>query len=408
MASTTSIYKPYTLKDVFGQQVVKAIMSDLLKADKFPSFVTFYGPSGTGKSTLAEISAFTLTCQSPVGDSACFKCEVCKENLVALRTGKASSHIQKLNMGLLSKKDDIAEIVKSIFILQPSSEGRYVYILEEFHLLPSTLQGGFLEELERIPENVHVLISTTHFYNIIAQIRNRSENWGLTSVRVEDCQQLIEKVCLEADKPLPNKDLQNMIIKRSQNCPREIVKTLTTLFSVENLTPDMIEEYLGFVHYDTYVDLLNACKLDMSIYLATIRMINIPPERIIRNIKDFFMDVMLLLYGSVNNGFSKPNRDALKKIFEDFSEKDFLDFMEFVGGLKASDGMYELIRLKRRLSNQTKQDVLAVSSSVAMRTTLQSEQKLEEEEESKDSAKPITPSRLQEMLKTSKFFKAGD
>ena len=72
-------YRPKSLKEMIGNVEVKQTLQGCLKESAVPNSLLIIGPPGTGKTTLAEILARTLTCQNLKKDfSPCGECRSCK------------------------------------------------------------------------------------------------------------------------------------------------------------------------------------------------------------------------------------------------------------------------------------------------------------------------------------------
>ena len=75
-----ALYRKYRPKDfgsVVGQESLVKTLKNSVKNNSFCHAYMFFGPRGTGKTTLSKIFARTINCLSPIDGNACGKCDNC-------------------------------------------------------------------------------------------------------------------------------------------------------------------------------------------------------------------------------------------------------------------------------------------------------------------------------------------
>ena len=70
-------YRPQTIGDLYGQEIVQKSLSNLIGSGKMPHALLFSGPRGTGKTSTARIVAKSLNCQDGPTLSPCGECPAC-------------------------------------------------------------------------------------------------------------------------------------------------------------------------------------------------------------------------------------------------------------------------------------------------------------------------------------------
>ena len=70
-------YRPSTLEDVIGQDVIIKILKNAVINNKIGHAYLFSGPRGIGKTSIAKLVAKTVNCLNPKDGSPCEQCENC-------------------------------------------------------------------------------------------------------------------------------------------------------------------------------------------------------------------------------------------------------------------------------------------------------------------------------------------
>jgi DNA polymerase III gamma/tau subunit len=156
-------YRPQDFKDVIGQEaVVKSLENSIKK--KLGNAYLFTGPSGTGKTTLARITALALGCD-PMD---------LIEKDAATETGI----------------EEIRQLIESL-MWRPMGDGIKGVIIDECHMLSKSANNGLLKSLEDPPSWVRWFLCTTEDNKIIKAIRTRCLHFPLKEVRVKDLVDLL-------------------------------------------------------------------------------------------------------------------------------------------------------------------------------------------------------------------------
>ena len=376
--------KPRQFREVVGQAFTKQVIQTSLTRKSYPQITLLEGPSGTGKSTLAEIISMSLTCEEKNQAEPCLTCRSCKENLTALEKGEAGSNVVKVNISLALGKKDVLEIIKDIFILEPKPNQNSVYILEEVHALSKTDQIPFLEEMSNIPDGVYVIMCTTQSNKLIPELRGRATSLRLKPPTYEECTMLVEQTCARIGVRPPKETAMKMLVQKVGHVPREIVKTILLLSSGLEVNENSIREYLGVVEFKEYLTLFEKTRENMFEYVGHLEKIKdkgISLKDLVAGMKSFMIDTVTYLYGRKNISIDNRSKGRLKDIFSEYNERDFLGVVKVVGDLTyetEEESFYQLIMLKRHMNKETEREVLKKSRAEANKTAIQSERKLEE------------------------------
>lgn len=257
----------FRFSGVVGNDGILNILMKSLQSHNFPKFSIFYGDSGVGKSTCAEISALYLTCSNPFNGEPCLECDNCKRAIMSISKNEYNgmgSRVRKVNLSHLANKSELGNLIESIFKIDRGNENT-VFILEEPQTLPEIYQSALLEEIERIPDNVYVMMCTTKMSKLLPDIRNRAIKYRFTTLDNKSARLLIDRVCSDNLGILTDK-IKNKIITFSRGVPREITNNTLNIIK-NNLNDDeSVEALFNLISYDKIRILLKS-STDLSEFL---------------------------------------------------------------------------------------------------------------------------------------------
>lgn len=349
-----------SFKNVIGNNRIKGLLTRQLENQTFTQFNIFEGTFGTGKSTTAKLVAMRLTCENPNGADPCCECESCKNNLKAFKTTGSSPNVKIVNFGTFLNKEDVTNLIKDVFVLKSGSEPQ-VYIFEEVHVLKDLkgAQTAFLEEIDRMPSNVFIIMCTTKLYDVIPELVSRALRYRFSKLTYDESRILVGSI---AGDKLPVKTT-NLIIRHSRGVPRNLINN-TRFVLDNNITA---EEYKDFVQD---VDEEELCALLLTMQDTDLKsFVNLSKKlaesleaTVIQNrMNELMLNALFHLKG-VDTDLSDYSQSVVKEVLTEATIDKCLKALEKLSN-RSTTSEVELALYKMRMAVQNKQtkDVYADS-----------------------------------------------
>ncbi len=174
-------YRPQKFEQLFGLESIARALTSQLKKNQVGHAYLFYGPRGTGKTTMARLLAKEVGCRG----------------LDLIEIDAAS------NRGI----DDIRSLREKIG-LAPTESPYKVYVIDEVHMLTKEAFNALLKTLEEPPAHAILILCTTEPHKIPETIQSRCQKFEFKRASTADIVSKLKFIVESEKAEVTDKDLE--------------------------------------------------------------------------------------------------------------------------------------------------------------------------------------------------------
>ena len=337
-------YRPSELDEVVGQNEVKSILSKSVADGTISHAYLFFGPRGTGKTTMAKIFAKMVNCESPVDGNACNKCNSCLNIL-------KSNDVIEIDAASNNGVDEIRDLREKANLV-PSFAKYKVYIIDEVHMLTTQAFNAILKTLEEPPKHVIFILATTEYYKIPLTISSRCQKFQFNKLTVEEICYKLREIANRENITIDDNALLE-VAKISDGGMRDSINFLDQLRSNDKIGLEEVYDVCGSVPIHDIFDLFkNIREGNSDMVIEFFDKVDTNGKSYVK----FFEDVILLLKDvilykkNVNSKYIKSNYDIVV---------DFSSMYEYEDVFYLIDSITNLFD---RLKNISRQSIVVISN----------------------------------------------
>jgi len=262
-------YRPKDFDSVVGQDSIIKTLKNSIINHNFSHAYMFFGPRGTGKTTISKIFARNINCLSPINGNACQNCDACKVSF-----SKDCIDIIEIDAASNNGVDEIRDLKNKISLV-PSELKYKVYIIDEVHMLSIGAFNALLKTLEEPPEHAIFILATTDPQKVPETIVSRCQCFSFKRISTDTIKNRLKFVATEENISIEDDVLYNISLL-SDGGMRDALGLLDKLTSYTNekITMDDFVEINGIISNN-----------DLNSFISNIMMGNI--SVVLNSINDF-------------------------------------------------------------------------------------------------------------------------
>lgn len=245
-------YRPTDFNSVVGQDSIIKTLKNSIINHNFSHAYMFFGPRGTGKTTVSKIFARNINCLDPKDGIACQKCASCK-----ISFSKDCVDIIEIDAASNNGVDEIRDLKNKISLV-PSDLKYKVYIIDEVHMLSIGAFNALLKTLEEPPAHAIFILATTDPQKVPETIISRCQCFSFKRISESNLFNRLKYIC-EEEKIDIDDDVLTSISLLSDGGLRDALGSLDKLVSYceGKITLNEFEEINGIVSSSDISNLFN-------------------------------------------------------------------------------------------------------------------------------------------------------
>ena len=235
-------YRPKDFDSVVGQDSIIKTLKNSIINHNFSHAYMFFGPRGTGKTTISKIFARNINCLEPVDGLACGKCDHCKVSF-----SKECVDIIEIDAASNNGVDEIRELKNKISLV-PSELKYKVYIIDEVHMLSMGAFNALLKTLEEPPEHIIFILATTDPQKVPETIISRCQCFSFKRIPSSVIKEKLVNICHDEKIKVDEKVLDEIAIL-SDGGLRDALSSLDKLtsYTSKKITLDDFYDVNGII-----------------------------------------------------------------------------------------------------------------------------------------------------------------
>lgn len=206
--------RPRTLDALVGQgKVIRAIRKHRATGRVVKNWL-FYGPKGTGKTSIARILAVSYQCKhQDIWGKPCKKCQ------------RASFEIYEANASDTTGIEKVREQLEGAYF-GPRTGSYRVYIFDEVHNASDKAQDLLLKYLEDTPKTTIFIFCSTSPHKIKDTLRSRCMAYEMRELTEDDTEILVNRLLKKTNSDLPGDRLSFQLRDKNVRSPRLITQAV--------------------------------------------------------------------------------------------------------------------------------------------------------------------------------------
>lgn len=178
-----------SLSDIKDQDVPLRLLRNILKQNRVPNGLMFWGPEGVGKRFAALELAKAINCKEGNGD-ACDQCLSCRKimsgNHPDVKTIAPSGKVRNINV-------DTVDFMTELSAYRPFEGQWRIFLIQDAERMRSEAQNHFLKTLEEPPSQTAFVLQTAYPQHLLPTVRSRCQAVRFGSLQPDTVAQILQR-----------------------------------------------------------------------------------------------------------------------------------------------------------------------------------------------------------------------
>ena len=229
-------YRPRSFADVIGQDHIVTTLEHAVERDQLVHAYLFFGPRGTGKTSMARILAKILLIRT-------IEEETLQKHIIESVDDGSLVDLIEIDAATNRQIDDVRDLKEKVQFT-PSVASAKVYIIDEVHMMTKEAFNALLKTLEEPPDHVYFILATTELHKVPDTIQSRCQRFPFHQISEEDIVRCIQNIA-DKERIKVTRGALRAIARHVNGGMRDAVSLLDQLSSLEEITEEDVRLRIG-------------------------------------------------------------------------------------------------------------------------------------------------------------------